>query len=311
MTVLGGKTLARIHRGHTEVLAVATRFAHISGGILSHSNLQILSKSLRFWGWCLVTRTFSSLHICSMGLMSGEWLGHSRTLICFLLSHSFVALAMCFGSLSCWNTHPQPISMTWPWWFMAPSTLPLMRCSCPVPLAEKQPPSIMFPPPCLTVRMVFLGSWAAFLLLQIRQVKLMPKIWILVSSDHNTFTQFFSESLANFRWVCTCDFLSRGTLRALQNFSPSWRSVLTIVFLVTMLPAALRSLTRSSHVLLGWFFTILMIIETPRGEILHGAPVRGTFTVFVFLPFVNNRTSCCHLLIKLFGDGLVAHSSLE
>ncbi len=29
--------------------------------------------------------------------------------MCFFLSHSFVALVVCFGSLSCWNTHPQPI----------------------------------------------------------------------------------------------------------------------------------------------------------------------------------------------------------
>ncbi len=29
--------------------------------------------------------------------------------MCFFLSHSFVALAVCFGSLSCWNTHPRPI----------------------------------------------------------------------------------------------------------------------------------------------------------------------------------------------------------
>ncbi len=35
--------------------------------------------------------------------------GHSRTLMCFFLSHSFVALAVCFGSLSCWNTHPRPV----------------------------------------------------------------------------------------------------------------------------------------------------------------------------------------------------------
>ncbi|MBN3305872.1 FA13B protein, partial [Amia calva] len=34
----------------------------------------------------------------SMGLRSGDWLGHSRTLMCFFLSHSFVALAVCFGS---------------------------------------------------------------------------------------------------------------------------------------------------------------------------------------------------------------------
>ncbi len=51
-------------------------FAHISGGILSHSSFQILSKSLRFRGWRLVTRTFSSLHRFSMGFKSGDWLGH-------------------------------------------------------------------------------------------------------------------------------------------------------------------------------------------------------------------------------------------
>ncbi len=57
--------------------------------------------------------------------------------------------------------------------------------------------------------------------------------------------------------------------------------VLPIVFLVTMVPAALRSLTRSSRVVLGWFLTVLMIIETIRGEILHGAPVRGRLTVIL------------------------------
>ncbi len=87
----------------------------ISGGILSHSSLQILSKSLRFRGWRLATRTFSSLHRFSMGLRSGDYLGHSRTLMCFFLSHYFVALAVCFGWLSCWNTHPLPISVPWPW----------------------------------------------------------------------------------------------------------------------------------------------------------------------------------------------------
>uniref|UniRef100_A0A4W5KU99 Superoxide dismutase 1, soluble n=1 Tax=Hucho hucho TaxID=62062 RepID=A0A4W5KU99_9TELE len=33
--------------------------------------------------------------------LSGDWLGHSRTLKCFLRSHSFVARAVCLGSLSC------------------------------------------------------------------------------------------------------------------------------------------------------------------------------------------------------------------
>ncbi len=41
---------------------------------------------------------------------------------------------------------------TWP----RPSSL--MRCSCLVPLAEKHTQSIIFPPLCLMVGMVFLGS---------------------------------------------------------------------------------------------------------------------------------------------------------
>ena len=72
---------------------------HILGGILVHSSLQILSKSLRIRGCRLATRSLSSLHRFSMGFSSGDWLGHSRTLICFFLSHSFVALAVCFGSV--------------------------------------------------------------------------------------------------------------------------------------------------------------------------------------------------------------------
>src|SRR4029434_7581451 len=65
--------------------------------------------------------------------------------------------------------------------YMAPFIVPSMQWSRPVPLAEKQPQSIMFPPPCLTVGMV---SYSAFFPLQTRQVELMPKSLILVSSDH-------------------------------------------------------------------------------------------------------------------------------
>ncbi len=128
--------------------------AHISGGILSRSSLQILSKSLRFRGWRLVTRLFSSFHRLSMGWRSGDWLGHSRTLMCFFLSHSFVALVVFLGHCHAGNPIHNPFSMPWPWLYIAP----LMRCSCPVPLAEKHPHSIMFAPPCLMVRMMFLRS---------------------------------------------------------------------------------------------------------------------------------------------------------
>lgn len=54
-------------------------------------------------------------------------------------------------------------------------------------------------------------------------MELMPKSSILVSFDHIMFSQalsiLFRCSLANFRQACTCAFLNRGTLRALQDSS--------------------------------------------------------------------------------------------
>src|SRR4029434_2650847 len=101
---------------------------HISRGILVHSSLQILSKSLR-------------LSFQYEGMRFKPNIPH----------------------------------------YMAPSIVRSMQWIRPVPLAEKQPQSIMFPPPCLTVGMV---SYSAFFPLQTRQVELMPKSLILVSSDH-------------------------------------------------------------------------------------------------------------------------------
>ncbi len=93
--------------------------------------------------------------------------------------------------------------------YMAPFILSFTQISRPGPFAEKQPQSMMFPPPCFTVGMVFFGCNSAFFLLQTRQVEFLPKSYILVSSDHMTFSQSSSGSskcsLANFRraWTCT------------------------------------------------------------------------------------------------------------
>ncbi len=212
-----------------------------------------------------------------MGLRSGDWLGHSRTLKCFLRSHSFVARAVCLGSLSCWKTQPHfifnaladgrrfslKISR-----YTAPFILSFTQISRPGPFAEKQPQSMMFPPPCFTVGMVFFGCNSAFFLLQTRQVEFLPKSYILVSSDHMTFSQSSSGSskcsLANFRRAWTCTGLSRGTRLALQDLSPWRRSVLLMVAFVTLVPALCRSFTRSPRVVLGFLLTVLVIILTPR-----------------------------------------------
>ncbi len=195
---------------------------------------------------------------------------------------------LCCGSLSCWNTHPRLIfdslagfnalALT----VHGPTHHPFAAVQLSCPLSRKTPQKHNVFTSVFDGGDGVLGA-AAFLLLQTRRVELMPKSWILVSSDHNTFTQFSSESLANFRRACTCAFWSWGTLRALQGFSPSQHCVLPNVFLVNMVPAALRSLTRSSRVVLGWILTVLMITETPRGEIFHGAPVRGRLTVILCL----------------------------
>ncbi len=75
--------------------------------------------------------------------------------------------------------------------------------------------------------------------------------WIAIGSL-NTFIQFSPESLENFKRACICAFLCRVTSQALYDFSPTRHSVLPIVFLVTMVPAALRSLRSSLRVVLGF-----------------------------------------------------------
>ncbi len=56
--------------------------------------MQISSRAVMFWGCRWATRTFNSLQRFSMGLRSGDWLGHSRTLKCFLRSHSLLEWLM-------------------------------------------------------------------------------------------------------------------------------------------------------------------------------------------------------------------------
>ena len=198
-----------------------------------------------------------SLHRFLMGFRSGDWLGHSITVVFTLLLPRPYVLGHChvgrpihnpFSVLSLREGGCRPkCPGTWPH-----SSSPR---SCPVPLAEKHPQSIRFPPPCFTVGMVFLGLYSAFLFLQTRRVKLMPNSSILVSSDHITFSQASSGSsgcsLANFSQTCTCAFFSRGTLRTQQDFNPSWCSVLLMVLFVTVVPTAFRSSTSSSCVVLG------------------------------------------------------------
>ncbi len=103
--------------------------------------------------WCF--GTFNSLQRFSMGLRSGDWLGHSRTLKCFLRSHSFVARAVCWDH--CHAERPSHVSSsmpllieggfhskshdTWPHSFF-----PLHRSVVLVPLQKNSPKAWCFHP---------------------------------------------------------------------------------------------------------------------------------------------------------------------
>ncbi|CDQ82202.1 unnamed protein product, partial [Oncorhynchus mykiss] len=174
--------------GATNGIQFLARFAHTAAGILAHSSIQTFSSYFRFRGCRWAIQTFSSLQRFSIGFRSGDWLGHSRTLRCFLRSHSLVALAVCFGSLSCWKTQPRPIfnALTEGRRLLAKISRyihpPLNTCSRPVPFAEKHPQRMMFPPPCFTVGMMFLGLYSSFFFLQTRRTK---KLYFCLIRPHD------------------------------------------------------------------------------------------------------------------------------
>ena len=70
------------------------RLLHLSTGILAHTSWADCSSCLRFEGCLLQTACFSSFHKCSTGFRSGIIEGHFRIVQCFVLSHSWVFLAV-------------------------------------------------------------------------------------------------------------------------------------------------------------------------------------------------------------------------
>ncbi len=65
--------LLQCTEGQTFSDTSSNKVFHTLCGILAHSSMQISSRAVMFWD-------FNSLQRFSMGLRSGDWLGHSRTL---------------------------------------------------------------------------------------------------------------------------------------------------------------------------------------------------------------------------------------
>ncbi len=74
--------------------------SHRCGGILAQSSLQDCFNSATLEGFRAWMDCLRSCHCISIGFKSGLWLGHSKTLNLFFLSHSEVDLLVCLRSLS-------------------------------------------------------------------------------------------------------------------------------------------------------------------------------------------------------------------
>ena len=190
--------------------------------------MQISSRAVMFWDCCWATRTFTSLQRFSMGLRSGDWLGHSRTLKCFYEATPSLP-GRCVWD-HCHAERPSHVSSSSPCWWKEVFTQNLMIHG-PIhsflytdlsswSLCRKTAPKHVSTPMLHSMYGV-LGMQLSILCLP--NGEFLPKSYILFSSDHMTFSQSSSGSykcsLANFRRTWTCTGLSRGTRLALQDLS--------------------------------------------------------------------------------------------
>ncbi len=163
---------------------------------------------------------FLGLQRCSIGFKSGLWLGHSRTVTELLWSHSFVILAVCLGSLSCWKVNLRASLRSWALWRGFVQDIPVLgrihlsldcnQSSCPC--SWKTPPALCCHPPCFTVGTVLDRWWALPGFLHTYRLELRPKSSILVSSDQRILFVTILESFRCFLANSMQAFMCRATL---------------------------------------------------------------------------------------------------
>ncbi len=151
-------------------------------GILAHSSLQYRFKVQglniyiysTLWCWWVSswTASFKFFHNISL-LMSGLWLGHSKTLTVFF-NHSLVECLVCMVLLtscvthyllrfSCWT---DVLTFSFRICYSSEWIVPSMMASCHGPDEAKQDQTMMLPSPCFTDEIWFLCWNAVFFFLQ-------------------------------------------------------------------------------------------------------------------------------------------------
>ncbi len=233
--------------------------------------------------------------------------------MCFFLSHSFVDLAktVCFGSLSCWNTHPRPIFNALALTVHGPVHRPFDAVQLSCPLSRKTPPkhnvsTSMFDggdgvlgvigsiPPSSKQGELSWCQRAGFGLIW-------PQYFHPVSPLNHCQTSDGPVHVISWAggpcWRCRISVLHGVVCYQLFSWW-LWSQLLEIIDKI--LPCSPGLIPHRSHD--HW--------NSTRWDLAWSPSLREIDSYFVFLPFANNRTNCCHLLTKLLGDGLVAHSSL-
>src|SRR4029434_9190276 len=127
------------------------------------------------------------------GLGRGTVMAMAKTFLLRSVNYFCVDFEGWFGSLSCWKVQPQPIlsflaeAVMFSFhicWYLMESMLTCILTRCPGPLEEKQPHNIKDPPPYFRVGMRCFSVWLSFCLRQTHLRYLLPKSFILVSSEH-------------------------------------------------------------------------------------------------------------------------------
>ncbi len=141
--------------------------------------MQISSRAVMFWDFQLHPKIFYGVEIWRLArpLQDLEMLLTKPLLRCpggvFGIIVMLKDPATFHLQCPCWWKEVFTQNLT----IHGPIHLSFTQISHPGPFAEKQPQSMMFPPPCFTVGMVFFGCNSAFFLLQIRQVSFYKKLY--------------------------------------------------------------------------------------------------------------------------------------
>ncbi len=215
-----------------------------------HSSIQVFSRSFRFWGCCWATWSFSSLHRFSIGFRSGD-----QDLEMFLTEPLLSCPCCVFGVIVMLeDTSHDPSSMLLLreggcWQNVSihgPIHPALNTVQSSYLLCRKAPPKHDVSTPCFTVGDGVLGI-VLILLLPPNTASEVYNQKVIFWSHLTTWPSPLPPldhpdglwQTSDGAW--TCAGLSRGTLRALQDFNP-WRCcVLLMVTVETVVPALFRS----------------------------------------------------------------------